>query len=44
MRNNITDYLGIADNIEIESPIAIYARLPEVLRFVTLLRVQGWMV
>jgi hypothetical protein len=40
MRDDVFNSVGIAVDREIEAPVAVYARLPDVLRLVVLLRVQ----
>jgi hypothetical protein len=44
VRNDVTNDVGIADNIKIKTPIAIHARLPTVFGFVIFLSVQWGMV
>src|SRR5579863_4281059 len=40
MRDHIRDETGVVLNLEIEPPVFVHPRLPNVLRFVILLRVQ----
>ncbi len=41
MRDDIHDVVDIAPNHKIESPVSVHPRLPQILRFIELLRVEG---
>src|SRR5260370_32378196 len=44
MRNDVADYAGVTNNVEVETPLAVHPGLPDILGFVVLLGAEGWMI
>lgn len=44
MRNNVPNDVGVANYVEVETPILIDSSLPAIPAFVVLFGVQRWMV
>ena len=40
MANDLENTVGIVDDLEIKTPVSVYARLPDVVGFVVFLRVE----